>query len=760
MNEMMRSFRTFPLLALLLIVCPIADAEDLTSLSASGMVVPRLERAPTLEDFAEMQPSPAMSAMAKAGQFLQRNPRDGEPATEQTEAYLGYDSRNFYVMFVCHQKQETLRARLSHREEMDADDSVELLLDTFNDRRRAYVYTVNPRGVQGDGLWTEGKEINLSYDAIWSSKAKVTSQGFIALISVPFKSLRFPATPEQKWRIMLHRFMPTASEDSYWPQYTTRVEGRLNQTAEIGGLREISPGRNMQFTPYALFRSYRAPDLRNPSNPQFASKDLKGDIGGDAKFIIKDSVVLDLTANPDFSQIESDEPQITVNQRFEVYFPEKRPFFLENSNYFDGPVNYVFTRRIAVPDAGVRLTGKVGKNSLGLFVVDDRSPGLLLPPNDPLSDSRALFAIGRYTRDVGSQSTLGLLYTDREYEGNWNRVGGADARIKISQNWVASAQGVVSSTRTGSSYSAGPSLHVSAVRHGRRLNYEAVYDDTSAGFTTETGFFRRPNYRGMDQLLSWKFYPDSHLLLSHGPQVEVLRAWDHQGFSVSQDQTVSYRFDLPRTTWIIAAAGYGTQGLTSSEYPTLGNNKQFSNTHYGVRYNSDVIPWLGVYVMSYVSKQINFVSPAGIAPQSLNQFDSYVGLWWRPTKSIKVVQTYLYTRAFEPLSEQVAITNHISRTSFNWQFTPAFSLRLIGQYSSVLPSSTLTTLKPTKSINADFLFTYLLHPGTAVYVGYNSNLQNLTPNLALDPDGSLARTRNSFINDGKQFFMKVSYTFR
>jgi Domain of unknown function (DUF5916) len=745
---------------LFLLACSAVSAEDLTSLSANGIVVPRLERAPTLEDFGEMQPSPAMAAMVKAGHFLQRNPRDGEPASQKTDAYLGYDARNFYVMFVCFQKQEDLRARLSHREEMDADDSVELLLDTFNDRRRAYVYTVNPRGVQGDGLWTEGKEINLSYDAIWGSKAKITSQGFIALISVPFKSLRFPNTPEQKWRIMLHRFMPTTSEDSYWPQYTTRIEGRLNQTAEISGLREISPGRNMQFIPYALFRSYRAPDLRDATNPRFASKDFKGDIGGDAKFIIKDSLVLDLTGNPDFSQIESDEPQITVNQRFEVYFPEKRPFFLENSNYFDTAVNYVFTRRIANPDFGARLTGKVAKNSVGLFVVDDRSPGLLLPPHDPLSDSRALFAIGRYSRDIGSQSTLGFLYTDREYEGMWNRVGGADARIKLNPNWIATAQGVLSSTRTATSYLAGPSLHAAVARSGRQFNYQAVYDDTAAGFVTETGFFRRPNYRGIDQTCSWKFYPNSHTLLSHGPQVEVLRAWDHQGLSVNTDQTVSYRFDLPRTTWIIAAAGYGTQGLSPDEYPSLVSNKQFSNAHYRIQYNSDVIPWLGIYVMSYVSRQVNFVSPAAVPPQSLNQFDSYVGLWWRPTKSIKIVQTYLYSRGFEPISDQVAITNHISRTSFNWQFTPALSLRLIGEYSSLLPSSTLTTLKPTKSFNADFLLTYLVHPGTAVYLGYNSNLQNLTPNLALDPDGSLARTRNSFINDGKQFFMKVSYTFR
>lgn len=738
----------------------VVHAEDINSLAVNSLTVPRIERAPTLEDFVEMHPSSPMAVMVKAGQFVQRTPRDGEPVSRQTDAYLAYDDRNFYVMFVCFEKHEDLRARLSHREETDADDNVELLLDTFNDQRRAYTYMVNPRGVQTDGLWTEGKAINLSYDAVWTSKARITPQGYLALISVPFKSLRFPNTPEQKWGIMLRRSLPVATEDSYWPAYTTRVEGRLNQAAQISGLREISPGRNMQFITYALFRSYRAPDLRDPLNPRFSEKSFKGDVGLDAKFILKDSLVLDLTANPDFSQIESDEPQVTVNQRFEVYFPEKRPFFLENSNYFDTPVNYVFTRRIVNPDFGTRLTGKVGKNSIGLLIADDRAPGLAVSPSDRLANSRALFAVGRYTRDIGSQSTLGLFYTDREYEGTWNRIGGADARIKIGQNWVATAQGVVSSTQTATSYLAGPSYKAEIDRTGRQLNYWAIYNNTAAGFVTDVGFFRRSNYRAITQELSWKFYPDSRILLSHGPSFQLHRAWDHKGFSLETDQILSYRFDLPRTTWIIAEAGYGTEGLRADEYPALTRNTQFSNFHYGIRYNSDVISWLGVYVSAFVSKPINFVTPTGIPPHSLDQFAPYVGLWWRPTKSIKVVQTYIYNRDFDPASNRVAITNHISRTSFNWQFTPAFSVRLIGEYSAVLPSDTLTTLKPTKNFNGDFLFTYLLHPGTAVYFGYNSNLQNVRRNLAVDPDGVLMRTRNSFINDGRQLFMKVSYTFR
>src|SRR5947207_11266602 len=141
-------------------------------------------------------------------------------------------------------------------------------------------------------------------------------------------------------------------------------------------MESISPGRNMQFIPYGVLRSFRALDTRDPAVPRFDHRDAEFHGGIDSKFVLHDNLVLDVTANPDFSQVESDEPQITVNQRFEVFFPERRPFFLENSDYFKTPIDLFFTRRIGDPQFGARLTGKVGPYSLGILATDDRGPAI------------------------------------------------------------------------------------------------------------------------------------------------------------------------------------------------------------------------------------------------------------------------------------------------------------------------------------------------------------------------------------------------
>src|ERR1700741_4566604 len=162
-------------------------------------------------------------------------------------------------------------------------------------------------------------------------------------------------------------------------------------------------------------RGFRALDTRDPSNPFFQKATAQGQPGMDAKFVIHDSFVLDLTANPDFSQVESEDPQVTVNQRFAVYFPEKRPFFIENADYFRTPIDLFFTRSIVDPSYGARLTGKAGPYTLGILTADDRAPGLTVAPSDPLAGSRQYFTIARVSRDLFKQSSIGAIYTDQEY---------------------------------------------------------------------------------------------------------------------------------------------------------------------------------------------------------------------------------------------------------------------------------------------------------------------------------------------------------
>ena len=330
-----------------------------SQVAAPALTIPRLQRAPALEDFLSMKPKGEIAlAMAKVTGFIQRNPHDGEAVSEPTEAYLGYDQKNLYVVFVCFDDPGQVRARMSRREDIYDDDQVEVMLDTFHDRRRAYAFQTTPLGVQWDAIWTEASrsEVNgnfdTSFDTVWNSRGKVTSRGFVVLMAIPFKSLRFPPTKQQVWGIILYRGIQRKNEDAFWPHISRRIQGRIGQAATLRGLEGISPGRNIELIPYGLLRGFRALDTTDPTNPYFQHADLQGQIGMDAKFVIHDHFVVDLTANPDFSQIESEDPQITVNQRYAVYFPEKRPFFLENEDFFRTPMDLMFTRSIGDPSAG------------------------------------------------------------------------------------------------------------------------------------------------------------------------------------------------------------------------------------------------------------------------------------------------------------------------------------------------------------------------------------------------------------------------
>ena len=197
-----------------------------------------------------------------------------------------------------------------------------------------------------------------------------------------------------------------------------------------------------------FMRGFRALDTRDPTNPYFQQADAQGQPGMDAKFVFRDHFTVDVTANPDFSQVESEDPQITVNQRYAVYFPEKRPFFLENEDFFRTPMDLLFTRSIGDPSAGIRLTGKDGPYSVGVMATDDRSPGLAVPDYSQFSGMRSYFTIARVSRDIFGQSSVGALYTDWECPttGEFNRIGGVDTHLKFNPNWTLDGQAVTSSS--------------------------------------------------------------------------------------------------------------------------------------------------------------------------------------------------------------------------------------------------------------------------------------------------------------------------
>ncbi len=727
--------------------------------------IPRVAKPPALEDFLSMRPSEGWQGkLAVADGFRQWRPKDGEPATQKTVAYLGYDDKNLYVIFVCFDTDPgAIRAHQMPRDQGFGDDFVDVWLDTFHDHHRMYEFVVNPLGVQSDGIddETNGNE-DFTFDTVWDSRGKLTPQGYVVWVALPFKSLRFSNARSQTWGILLQRDITRNSEKTFWPQVTQNISGLASQSADLTGIEDIAPGRNMQFIPYGLMRTFRGLDLRDPNAPRFDSRTAKLDGGLDSKFILRKSLVLDVTAEPDFSQVESDQPQVTVSQRFEVFFPEKRPFFLENASYFTTPIDLFFTRRIVNPQFGVRLTGRIDRYSVGALVADDRAPGLVVPDNDPFAGKRALFGIFRLTRDVLRDSTIGLIYTDREFDGGWNRVGGVDAHIRLSKSTTTTFQAVESSTQnTDGTYLAGPAFEFDLSRSAHTFYYDLHYTGRSDGFRTLSGFDPQPDIHNVSYNPGATFWTKGNrYLLDWGVETDNYVIGDHEGNLINWGVVPSLRFEFPRKTRLLYAYAVEAETLRPRDFSVLAGNIDFLRHTNQITINTAPSPQLSFSMDYRWGRRVNY-APATDAPPYLarrNSLDFEMTL--HPVNHLEIDNTYLLFRLSGAATPAPAFNDHILRSKWNYQFTRELAVRIIAQYNGLISNPHWTSLAPAKNFNADFLITYLLHPGTAVYVGYNSNLENYERTLALGPDGGLMRTRSSFINDNREFFVKVSYLLR
>ncbi|HEY5996458.1 MAG TPA: DUF5916 domain-containing protein, partial [Candidatus Deferrimicrobiaceae bacterium] len=406
-----------------------------------AITIPRVATPPKIEDYVDG--GEAHEGVRVEG-LLQRDPKDLEPATQDTQVYLSYDTLNLYAVFVCHAKDPSqIRARMSRREAIFNDDFVAVFLDTFHDQQRAYEFIVSPLGIQADGIVTEGQNDDFSFDTLWHTRGRLTSFGYVVWMAVPFRSLRFPASNgPQTWGVSVARGIPINNELAFWPGITRRLNGFTSQFADLHGLEGVSPGRNVQLIPYGTFTGARF--LDRDAGAYDTAKD--GRFGVDAKLVVRDSMTFDFTARPDFSQVESDEPQVTINQRFEVFFPEKRPFFLENAGYFRSPINLFFSRRIRDPQGGVRMTGKAGQWAIGALTTDDRAPGRQVEPGDPLRGEHAFNGVFSVRREFAG-SNAGVLVTTRDFGPSFNRVASATTRLRLNPQWFFEGQGAFADTR-------------------------------------------------------------------------------------------------------------------------------------------------------------------------------------------------------------------------------------------------------------------------------------------------------------------------
>ena len=738
--------------------------------------IPHIAEPLRLSDFAGMQPRPDLkNKLLRIADFIQNSPSDGKPATESTEVYLGYTKTTLYVVFLCHDSHPTqVRGHLARRENILSDDNVSILLDPFHDRRKGVMFSVNPIGVQADASWAENTGPDYSYDQVWDSEGHVTKDGWMALMAIPFRSLRFrPGASNSGWGVVLMRSLPRNSESDYWPRVAANVTGVLSQEAVMQGIQGVTPSRNIQLNPYALAQNERTLKNIDPTDPYFSSRGLEGTAGGEVKAILKDSIVFDGTINPDFSDIESDQPQFTVDQRYPVYFPELRPFFLENANYFATPIQLLYTRNIVHPEFGGRVTGKIDQTNVGLLFVDDREPGQTVAPGDPLYKKRALFAVGRASQDLGKGSSVGAIYTDEEFGDGWNRIGGIDYIWRINEKWTSQGQWVESSTKgnrdsgTPPTYYAGPASYLDVTRNGHSFNMFSNYQDFSTGFQSQVGFIQTTDIHNGHTHATYQWFPKSKVLQSFGLEANQNLAWDHQGNRVYRYSNGDPFLLLSRSTVIAPIGGQNSDTVGPQNGYPLDHSKNFTENFGGLVARSAPFSMLNFSLTAIRGGNVNYNPVAGQVPFLLTQQFTQFLFTLQPLRQLTADNTYLLDRDHAAHGGELVYESQKFRTKINYQFTRALSARVIVEYDSTLANPRETSLQRTKQIGTEALLTWLPHPGTAIYIGYNNDLQNLSrelcnrlPNGSCDPNNTVPPTAPGYLNDGRQIFLKASYLFR
>ncbi len=744
--------------------------------------IPRLTGDPKLSDF--LTPhfgSAAAREMVRESKFIQRYPEDGRPVTEPTTAYMGYTHNYFYVAFVCRDSTpHMIRTHMLARDSLGDDDFVEVILDTFHDQRRAFVFKTNALGIQADALYSEQNGSDYSFDTVWDTWGKSTPGGYTVLMRIPFSSLYFEKAglnQTRTWGILLQRSISHTNEYAFWPQVKHNVAGRLSQEVAIEGFSNVEHGSNLQFEPYTLARNLRQLNTVNPLDPYFQDKHLQGYTGLDAKFILHNSLVLDTTINPDFSQVGIDNPA-APNQRFPPYFPEVRPFFIENSSYFMTPISLYYTNNIELPKYGARLTGKLGPWALGILDVNDRSPGQAVAPGNPEYNTNANFYVARINRDVGALSNVGMIYADREYQNSFNRAGGLDYRMRLRNRWTVTGQAITSETKNvnnatqgeqrceaGGSTCSGQVYQQAVSYTDLHKSWWLAYNDTSSGFVTDTGFFRRADVREPSGGFSYTFRPAHGMILSHGPSIYSERIWDHTGLPLDYYINPSYSISFQHRTSVTATIDVGEDRLRPADYSILKEAVEYRSHTEGINFYSSPKPYLAFGGGAYTGTVINYSPTSTNGPDPVDVSSPNATLELKPFNTLDLQNSFTYTHFTNPDNGDLVYDNEQWISRWNYQVTKAVSFNVIGQYISTLPNSTYTSLTNSKTLFADALFTYLPHPGTAIYFGYIGNFANIdsalctreSDGLCNTSDPILPSTNSSMLNDSKTIYLKITY---
>ncbi len=391
--------------------------------------------------------------------FYQTSPGENIAPSKPTEVLMMYDEKHLYIAFKCWDEKDKVRATVAKRDNVFGEDNVRMWLDTYNDQRRAYVLGFNPLGIQQDGIYTEGRGADFSVDIVMESKGIIEDWGWSVEVKIPFKSLRYSAGKGKMWGFNAARNIDRLNDEfDQWLPDDRQISGFLIKHGKITGLDEIKHERTLEVVPSITVsetgRRFRAVD---PITGRFVNQPIQQDIGVTLKYSISPNVTLDAAVNPDFAEIEADAPVVTANQRFPIFFQEKRPFFLEGADIFQTPLAIYDSRSIVDPDFATKLTGKIGKNSFGFMIASDKAPGnfseeeygdpTVRPTIDEFLDKNALFGVFRVKRDFGKENHFGFFGTYRSFPEQTNFLGSLDARIKVNPKLTALFQVVGTSSR-------------------------------------------------------------------------------------------------------------------------------------------------------------------------------------------------------------------------------------------------------------------------------------------------------------------------
>lgn len=711
------------------LACVVAFASVALAQPAS-VLIPRVRSAPRLQAFLNGEPLPTEGRIAG---FVQREPGDGDPGSHATAAHVSYDRDNLYVVFVCEDEASGIRARYTRRDAIEADDQVIVYLDTFRDGQRAYAFASNPVGIQADWIHTEGQGDDPSFDTIWHTDARLTPFGYVVKMTIPFRSLRFANGADQVWGIALSRQVQRLNEEVFWPLVSKRVRGLVPQFATATGLSGISPGSNIQVTPYGAFADARVGEA------DAAEVAREQRYGVDAKIGLGNAFVLDLAGNPDFSEVESDDPQVTVNERFEVFFPERRPFFVENAGFFGTPTALFFSRRVLDPRGGVRLTGKAGPwIAAGLAMQDRETP----------EAEAATVAVASVRREFGADAHVGALVTSRGAPASGNRVVSLDGRWTVDKNWTLVAQAMRShSSERGVPGASGTGYVAEVTRDARHLDLAARYTDLSADFDAALGFVRRVDIRQVEAESTYQFRPHGGPVVRYGPTVDGFVVWNHAG--QLQDWRVRPRFS-------VELVGQTKLRVDRSESYERYRDLDFRKHRTMVEVESEWARWLAVEAAYEWGADINRRPQAGALPSPAARRALEVSASLRPGRHVRFDQAFLVNRlsvwgsAGGP--EGRVFENQLLRSKLHLQVTSEVSLRGILDCELVSPNPSLSSLRPSRPVSLDVLGTIQLNPGTALFVGYVNRYEPI--------DAERLRALDDFRSVGRQLFVKLSVLFR